>query len=146
MDEWIKSMPEDAYTNVQLPRRATSGAAGYDFVTPIDITLGLGEKVTVPTGIRAKIDPGVVLMLFPRSGLGFGYHMRLANTIGVVDGDYYHAENQGHILVRIENGLEKPLMIKAGERFCQGIFLPFFITHDDEALQDRTGGIGSTGL
>lgn len=146
LEEFQKNAPQAAYEKVLLPCRATSGAAGYDFVTPVDISLAPGAAVTVPTGIRAKIDPGVVLMLFPRSGLGFKFHMHLANTVGVIDSDYYHAPNEGHIMVRIENGHEKPLRLSAGERFCQGVFLPFFITYDDQADAARIGGIGSTGL
>ncbi len=134
------------YENIALPRRATQGAAGYDFVTPIPVALAPGQTLTIPTGIRAKIDEGVVLMLYPRSGLGFKYQMRLCNTAGVIDSDYYFAENQGHILVRIENGGDKPLKLNPGERFCQGLFIPFFITYNDEADARRTGGIGSTGL
>ena len=134
------------YDNIVLPRRATKGAAGYDFVTPIPVNLRPHETVTIPTGIRAKIDAGVVLMLYPRSGLGFKYQMRLCNTTGVIDSDYYFAKNEGHILVRVENGGDKPLQLNAGERFCQGVFLPFFITYDDEADAPRTGGFGSTGL
>jgi len=134
------------YQHVALPLRATKGAAGYDFITPVPINLAPGESITVPTGIRAKIDSGVVLMLYPRSGLGFKYGMRLSNTTGVIDSDYYFADNEGHILVRIKNGGDKPLRLNPGERFCQGVFMPFFITYDDEADKARSGGFGSTGL
>ncbi|MCL2866663.1 MAG: dUTP diphosphatase [Clostridia bacterium] len=146
VDEFIKHASKEAYLRVRLPVRATAGSAGYDFVTPVDITLEPGESAVIPTGIQAQMAEGVVLLLFPRSGLGFSHGMRLANTTGVIDSDYWQTPNQGHILVRIVNGDAAPLRLKAGDRFCQGVFLPFLLTLDDEPGAERAGGIGSTGL
>ncbi len=129
---------------IPLPRRATAGSAGYDFVCPVNIALAPGEAVTIPTGIRCEMQPGWVLMLFPRSGLGFRHQVRLANTVGVIDSDYFHADNEGHILVRLVNG-PTDLHIARGERFCQGVFLPCGLAEEDEVLADRAGGFGSTG-
>ena len=61
---------EKIYEDIQLPRRATKGSAGYDFFTPLDFTVRPGEQVLIPTGVRVKIVNGYVLMLFPRSSLG----------------------------------------------------------------------------
>ena len=132
-------------TDISLPRRATAGSAGYDFICPADVTLAPGEAVTIPTGIRCEMQPGWVLMLFPRSGLGFKHQVRLANTVGVIDADYFHAANEGHIMVRIVNGGDHVVSIVKGERFCQGIFLPHGLAEEDEVFSDRTGGFGSTG-
>nr|MBR4280612.1 dUTP diphosphatase [Clostridia bacterium] len=129
---------------IPLPRRATSGSAGYDFICPAEIALAPGEAVTIPTGIRCEMQPGWVLMLFPRSGLGFKHQVRLANTVGVIDADYFHAANEGHIMVRIVCG-PNPLTITKGERFCQGVFLPHGLAEEETVLSDRTGGFGSTG-
>ena len=129
---------------IPLPVRATADSAGYDFICPADVSLAPGEAVTIPTGVRCEMQPGWVLMLFPRSGLGFKHQMRLANTVGVIDADYFHAANEGHIMVRIVAG-PTPLTIAKGERFCQGIFLPHGLAEEDEVLADRTGGFGSTG-
>ena len=57
----------EVYQAIRLPRRATAGSAGYDFFAPFDFTLAPGEEITIPSGIRAKMDPGCVLMIFPRS-------------------------------------------------------------------------------
>ena len=130
---------------ISLPRRATAGSAGYDFICPADVTLAPGEAVTIPTGIRCEMQSGWVLMLFPRSGLGFKHQVRLANTVGVIDADYFHAANEGHIMVRIVNGGDHVVNIAQGERFCQGIFLPHGLADEDEVFSDRTGGFGSTG-
>ena len=132
-------------TEIPLPARATAGSAGYDFICPADVTIAPGEAVTIPTGIRCEMQPGWVLMLFPRSGLGFKHQMRLANTVGVIDADYFHATNEGHIMVRIVAGGDHALTIAKGERFCQGVFLPHGLAEEDAVSADRTGGFGSTG-
>ena len=130
---------------IPLPRRATAGSAGYDFICPAEITLAPGEAVTIPTGVRCEMQPGWVLMLFPRSGLGFKHQVRLANTVGVIDSDYFHAANEGHIMVRIVCGGDHAVTIARGERFCQGVFLPHGLAEEDAVLADREGGFGSTG-
>ena len=100
-----------AYQNLKLPKRATSGSAGYDFYAPFDITLKPGETAKIPTGIRAKMENGWVLMIFPRSGFGFKYRLMLDNTVGVIDSDYYYSDNEGHIMVKVTNcsGLGKTI-------------------------------------
>ena len=137
---------ETAYEGIALPRRATAGSAGYDFCTPYALRLAPGESVTVPTGIRARIDEGWFLMIVPRSGLGFKYRLQLNNTVGVIDSDYYGAKNEGHIFIKLTNDSNegRSLKVAAGEAFAQGIFTPFGITVDDEAEGVRTGGFGST--
>ena len=132
-------------SEIPLPQRATAGSAGYDFICPADITLQPGEAVTIPTGIRCEMQPGWVLMLFPRSGLGFKHQVRLANTVGVIDSDYFHAANEGHIMVRIVNGSDHAVSIAKGERFCQGVFLPHGLAEEETVLAGREGGFGSTG-
>ena len=130
---------------IPLPRRATAGSAGYDFICPADVTLQPGDAITIATGIRCEMQPGWVLMLFPRSGLGFKHQVHLANTVGVIDSDYFHAANEGHIMVRIVNGGDHAVSIAKGERFCQGVFLPHGLAEEETVLADREGGFGSTG-
>ena len=132
-------------SEIPLPQRATAGSAGYDFICPADITLQPGEAVTIPTGIRCEMQPDWVLMLFPRSGLGFKHQVRLANTVGVIDADYFRAANEGHIMVRIVNGGDHAVSIAKGERFCQGVFLPHGLAEEETVLAGREGGFGSTG-
>lgn len=132
------------YDQIQLPRRGTNQSAGYDFSLPVPICLTPGSSVIVPTGIRAKINPGWFLMCVPRSGLGFKYGVRLKNTVGIIDSDYYSADNEGHIMAALTSDI--PISLNANTRFMQGIFLPFGITMDDSASGIRTGGLGSTGL
>lgn len=78
--------------------------------------------------------------------VGFKYRLQMDNTIGIIDGDYYYSDNEGHIFVKMTNDCNggKVLELKAGASVCQGIFLPFGITFDDNATARRNGGLGST--
>ena len=127
-----------------MPRRATAGSAGYDFFAPLDCTLRPGEALKIPTGVRCRIAEGWVLMLFPRSGLGFKYRLQLSNTVGVVDADYFGARNEGHIFIKLVNAGDRPLSLKRGEAFAQGVLLPFGLAEGDDAASRRVGGFGST--
>ena len=142
--EYVKSAPETTYEKIKLPARATAGSAGYDFFAPEKITLAPGETIKVPTGIRVKIDEGWVLKIYPRSGLGFKYRLTLDNTVGIIDSDYYNAENEGHIFIKMTNCGDKTLVVEEGNAFAQGVFVEYGITYDDECTASRTGGLGST--
>ncbi len=151
--DWKKAFPDTAdetvreiYDDLKLPQRATKGSAGYDFTAPVRIEMKAGSQILIPTGIRAKIKNEFVLLLFPRSSLGFKYRMQLDNTCGVIDSDYYEAVNEGHIMCKLINDSRdgRTLTVEAGQGMVQGIFVPFGITEDDEADAQRTGGIGST--
>lgn len=144
-EDWQFDCP-NPYGELKLPRRGTAGSAGYDFYSPLDFTLAPGEFIKIPTGVRARIDEGWVLTLYPRSGQGFKYRLQLYNSVGVIDADYFGAENEGHIQIKLVNANEegKVLAVRRGEAFAQGIFLPFGVTVDDDVNDVRTGGFGST--
>ncbi len=135
---------EDVYDKILLPKRATEGSAGYDFFSPFSFTLAPNETIKIPTGVKVKIDNGWVLCIFPRSSLGFKYRLTLNNTVGVIDSDYYFADNEGHIFIKMTNCGDQTLTIEEGKAFAQGIFLPFGITTNDECSAKRHGGLGST--
>lgn len=142
----VQGLPSPmSIVDIPLPRRATSGSAGYDFVSPIAVTLQPGESFTIPTGIRCIMEVGWVLLLLPRSSLGFRHEVRLSNTAGVIDSDYSGAKNEGHILVRLHNSGDHAVSLTPGERFCQGIFLPHGIAEEGDVSAGRDGGFGSTG-
>jgi len=132
------------YDNIVIPTRATRGSAGYDFTCPVDITIKPGELVKIPSGIRAYIEEGYVLNIYPRSSLGFKYQLCLANTTGIIDADYYGAKNEGHIIVALVNRGNKDVVIKTGDRFVQGIFLKFYTVDEEEVNKERIGGFGSS--
>ena len=143
-EQYLKDGSIDAYNSIILPKRATTGSAGYDFFAPFDFTLAVGETIKIPTGIRVKIDCGWVLKIYPRSSLGFKYRLSLNNTVGIIDSDYYFADNEGHIFIKMTNCGDKTLVVEKGKAFAQGIFVEYGITVDDECTTSRTGGIGST--
>ena len=137
---------KEIYDGIVLPKRATKGSAGYDFYAPQDFSLKMGETIKIPTGIRAKIDDGWVLKIYPRSGLGFKFRLQLDNTVGIIDSDYYFSSNEGHIMIKITNNSleDKTVTVEKGSAFAQGIFLEYGITFDDDADGVRDGGFGST--
>lgn len=152
-DEMIKEI----YDSIQLPKRATKGSAGYDFFSPFTFKMyardGLAYAmsplinkdiylVTIPTGIRWICDENLVLMLHPRSSLGFKYGIHLRNTTGVIDKDYSHSDNEGHIMAKLTT--EDMVEVEAGKAFMQGIIMPYYTTDDDDTDSERNGGFGST--
>ena len=151
--DFYEAKPEEGhikrlYDEIKLPKRSTTGSAGYDFYnnTGIDLTLVSRDTLKIPTGIRCNMDRDWVLMMFPRSGLGFKYRLQLDNTVGIIDSDYYCSDNEGHIFLKITNDskIEKECYIEKGKAFAQGIFLPYGITEDDDTTGIRNGGFGST--
>ena len=136
---------KEIYDNIiSVPTRGTSGSAGYDFVLPFDINLKIGDTITIPTGIRVIMPKNVVLMCYPRSGIGFKTGTTLANTTGVIDSDYYYSNNEGHIMLKLIGGF-KDLHLFSGDKIMQGVFLNYLITDDDNVTTTRNGGFGSTG-
>lgn len=141
-----ESKLKEEWENIKIPRRSTLGSAGYDFILPRELMLGgmAPQTAVVATGIRVKIDPGWALLLMPRSSYGMKYGMRLTNTIGLIDSDYFLAKNEGHIMAKITSDDE--MLIHAGDRFMQGIFVPIgFASNEPRPNAVRTGGFGSTG-
>ena len=145
--DWRRNLPDLPVPQaIRLPRRATAGSAGYDFFEPAGFTLAPGETILLPTGVRARIDEGWVLKLYPRSGLGFKYRLQLNNTVGIIDSDYFSAQNEGHIMLKLTNASNegRTLVVQPGEAVAQGVFVEYGIVVDDDAVAIRTGGFGST--
>lgn len=135
---------KEIYDDIKLPRRATDGSAGYDFYAVDGLLVPKGEMRVIPTGIRFVTDRNdIVLMMYPRSGYGFKKGFKLANTVGIIDSDYWNSDNEGHIMIKA--GGELDVELEKGKAFCQGIITEFIKTDDDEAvMKDRNGGFGST--
>lgn len=137
-------LAESAYDKLELPKRATTGSAGYDFFAPMNIRLKPGKSVTIPTGICCEMNPDYALFILPRSGLGFKYQMMLSNTLALIDSDYFYSDNEGHIMIKLVNRGDKEINIPAGKGFAQGVFMQYGITVDDDCNGVRNGGFGST--
>lgn len=146
-EEYQKSKTDLPYEQLVLPKRATKEAAGYDIITTLSFTLEPGESIAIPTGFKAYMQPGEMLALFPRSGIGFKYEICLANTVGIGDSDYYNnVKNEGHYFIKLVNRGKSSWSVKAGDAIGQGIFLPILLV-DEDSFNDgktRVGGFGST--
>ena len=138
-EEWY-----NLHTVIKPPKRGTQLSAGYDIFAPYTFTLEPNQEEKIPTGIRAFMSDDNVLKAYPRSGHGFKYYVRLANTVGVIDADYVNSNNEGHIFVKLRNEGAVPMTINKGEGMCQVIFEQYFLTVDDESEGIRDGGFGST--
>lgn len=135
--------------NINLPVRKTARSAGYDIEAAEDIVVpkfSLGVKPTlVPTGLKAYMGADEVLYLYNRSSNPKKKGLILANSVGVVDSDYYgNPDNDGHIMFAFYNIKDEDITIKKGEAIGQGVFSKYLITDDDNASGERTGGFGST--
>ena len=135
---------QQMYDNIKLPIAGSQFAAGHDFYCPMNLFIHT-EPILIPTGVRwitEEQDKDKVLIMVPRSGLGVKYGMRLTNTVGVIDADYYCASNEGHIMASVVSSF--PMTISAGDRFMQGVILPYYRC-GEESTKKRNGGFGSTG-
>lgn len=142
---WINEEEiKEIYDSIELPTRATEGSAGYDFKMPFPMTISGGNSYIIPTGIKCKMFPAWVLNIYPRSGLGFKYGMKLENTVGIIDSDYYNSDNEGHIMIKVKCNDCINVKLVAGQGFVQGIFTEYGITQDDDVYAKRNGGFGST--
>ncbi len=145
INEYRKKRNENEYSKIKLPKRGTKNSAGYDFYLPYSVELKPKEAIVIATGIKTCMKDDEVLMLFIRSSLGLR-GLRLKNQVGIIDSDYYNnSENEGHILVAIENTSNENIILKENERFVQGIFLKYLLVdEEDEPQEFRQGGLGST--
>lgn len=144
-EQQIKDFNTYQAWRISLPKRATKNSAGYDFFLPFNIIIYANDSIKIPTGIKVEMNSDEVLKLYPRSSLGFKYGIRLANTTGIIDSDYFNNKgNEGHIWLKLVNPSDKNIELKKGEAVMQGIFEKFLVCDDDEGNGERVGGIGST--
>ena len=134
---------------INLPIRKTKYSAGYDVEAAEDIVIPSFRKgmnpTLVKTGIKAYMQDNEYLMLANRSSNPKKKGLILANSVGIVDKDYYgNPDNDGHIMFAFYNIKDEDTEIKKGECIGQAIFMPFLIADNDCAEGERTGGFGST--
>ena len=136
-------------SNINLPVRKTRFSAGYDIEAAEDTTIPSFKKGIKPTliktGLKAYMEQDEVLILANRSSNPGKKGLILANSIGVIDSDYYgNPENDGHIMFAFYNIKEEDIEIKKGDAIGQAIFQKFLTTDNDISLGERIGGFGST--
>ncbi len=137
---------EFKHLNPILPRRQTTYSAGYDFSSIENVTIKPNEVKLVKTGLKVEMPKDEVLLVFPRSSLAIKKSLTMSNNVGVIDADYYNnKDNEGHIMIPFINYGTKEVIIEAGERVAQGIFVKYGITADDNPVNEsRSGGFGSS--
>ena len=134
---------------INLPIRKTKYSAGYDIEAAEDVVVPSFKKgmkpTLVATGLKAYMEDDEVLLLYNRSSNPKKKGLILANSVGVVDKDYYgNPDNDGHIMFAFYNIKDEDTVIKKGDAIGQAIFQKYLITDDDSAEGERKGGFGST--
>lgn len=153
---------------IKLPERGTANSAGYDFFCTSDVRIpsnlfdivkyyiihGLKDRdglklkpYIVKTGVKAYMGSDEVLFLYNRSSNPKKLGLIFANSVGVIDSDYYNnKDNEGEIMVMFYNIYPFPVTLHKGDKICQGVFQKFLKTDNDSNTNKvRIGGIGSTG-
>ena len=134
---------------INLPVRKTKFSAGYDIEVAEDVIVPSFKKgmnpTLVKTGLKAYMQDDEVLMLYNRSSNPKKKGLILANSVGVIDKDYYgNQDNDGHIMFAFYNVKDEDITIKKGEAIGQAVFQKYLVTDDDSAEGERIGGFGST--
>lgn len=143
--EFSKNGAEES--KISLPVRSTSYSAGYDFFSPIDVDILPDEMLLIWTDVKAKFPYDEVLKIYCRSSLAVIKKLVLANSVGIIDSDYFgNPKNDGNIGIPLLNLSRFPQSIKKGDKIAQGIFEKFLIVDNDNANEERISGFGSTGL
>ena len=132
-----------------MPERKTKYSAGYDVECTEDVIIPSFKKgmkpTLVKTGIKAYMKDNEYLMLVNRSSNPGKKGLVLANSVGIIDKDYYgNPDNDGHFMFAFYNMKEEDIEIKKGDCIGQAIFMPYLLADDDNANGERTGGFGST--
>ena len=134
---------------IHLPIRKTEYSAGYDIEAAEDVVIPSFQKgmkpTLVKTGLKAYMQTDEVLMLYNRSSNPKKKGLIMANSVGVVDKDYYeNPDNDGHFMFAFYNMKDEDIIIHKGEAIGQAIFQKYLIADKDEAQGQRVGGFGST--
>ena len=134
---------------INLPERKTKYSAGYDIEAAEDVIIpsfkkGINQTLE-KTGIKVYMPDDEVVLLYNRSSNPKKKGLIMANSVGVIDKDYYgNPDNDGHIMFAFYNIKEEDIEIKKGEAIGQALFQKYLITDDDKAEGKRMGGFGST--
>lgn len=142
----IKKLPE--YKQVEMPKKMSSQASGFDLCAAVDepCTIQPGERRLIPTGIAISMPPQLEAQVRPRSGLAFKHGITVLNAPGTIDADY-----RGEVKVLLINHGSEPFEIKNGDRIAQMVFqlVPEIEFEEVDELSETKrgeGGFGHTGI
>lgn len=135
--------------NINIPVRKTSLSAGYDIESAEDIVIPsfrMGTKPTlIKTGLKCYMENDEYLMLVNRSSNPVKRGLVLANSVGIIDADYYNnPDNDGHLMYAFYNYSKEDITIKKGDTIGQAIFMKYLLVDNDSSNDERKGGFGST--
>lgn len=135
--------------NINIPVRKTSLSAGYDIESAEDIVIpsfNIGTKPTlIKTGLKCYMENDEYLMLVNRSSNPVKRGLVLANSVGIIDADYYNnPDNDGHLMYAFYNYSKEDITIKKGDIIGQAIFMKYLLVDNDSSNGERKGGFGST--
>ena len=103
------------------------------------------KPTLVSTGVKCYLKEGYYLELSVRSSTPLKYWLILANSVGIIDGDYVdNPDNEGEIFFQIINLSPFPIALKKGDIIGQGILKRYGVVDGDSADGARVGGLGST--
>lgn len=127
----------------RLPERSTRFSAGYDFFNPEKVTIPAHELKLIKTGVKAHFPNDMTLKLYNRSSNPKKKGVMLANSVGIVDADYYgNPDNDGEIGFMFYNFTDNDVIFEAGDKLGQGIFEKYYIVTDEDTItSERTGRI-----
>ena len=136
------------FSDVPLPRYATSGSAGMDVCAALDrsMTVPPGETVLIPTGFSIELPEGFEAQVRPRSGLAIKHQVGILNSPGTIDSDY-----RGEVKVIITNFGKNPFVVNRGDRIAQLVVARVeriaWEEVDAVTYSERgSGGFGHTGI
>ena len=129
-----------------LPVIGNPGDAGYDLRSAVDISIEVGHRALIPTGVSIALPNGYVALVHPRSGLAAKHGVTVLNAPGTVDASY-----RGEIAVTLINHGHETFEVKRGDRIAQIIFQKFetvnFVSVAElPGSQRGSAGFGSTGV
>ena len=122
-----------------IPVRKTKGSSGYDFVSPERVVIPPRGFIQFDSKVKIDMEEGYFFLLSIRSSLG-KRGISLTNAVGIIDSDYHDT-----MKAMLINQSDTHVIIEKGERYMQGILIPFALASETEVTEERTGGLGSTG-
>ncbi len=148
MDEIVIHIKKAAgFDDLPLPKKGTSGSAGFDLFAAVDgpVTLQPGSVQLIPAGFSMAVPQGYEAQVRPRSGLALKHGIGVLNGPGTIDPDY-----RGIVSVILFNFGKEPFVVKRGDRiaqmvFCRTVPVRFSETVELERSERGAGGFGSTG-
>ena len=131
----------------QPPKQMSAGAAGYDLFACLseDVTLDIGQRIAIPTGLAISLPQGYEAQIRPRSGLALRLGLGVLNSPGTIDSDY-----RGEIKVILINLGTEPIAITPGMRIAQMVFakveqMDFVESENLDETKRADGGFGHSG-